>query len=342
MKGLILSFISFIIAFAFLSSCGKYDPITPTDEDMRVVGNIKGFQLYYDEVRCSALNSKKLMAQEYGIDWNKTDDAEKYRAELEKRVYEGLVYNYAIQLLLKDNGYTIDNETIQQAVQTEIRQLIDECGSKKEYKKYLEDNYLTDRVVRLNIAISYAINELFFLINDQGVFDEYVDFDIESVNINNKLYYSEEDFFEAYLMLLGGDIFVHSEDFFIPNETPDAEEIAKELLTEAQGGRSLKELAKENGFNYEELYHFDGELDPDFFNAIVSVGENELILLNLDSGWYVIKRLPPDEEYVYLNCYDLAYEYLFLKMNEHISEYEKTIEIELTDFGKSLDLTKIN
>ena len=143
-------------------------------------------------------------------------------------------------------------------------------------------------------------------------------------------------------MLLGGNIFVHSEDIFIPKETSNAEKISQSVFEEAKSGKSLKELASSYNFNYEELYHFDGELDQDFFDAVASIEENDTTLLQLESGWYIIKRLPPDENYVYINCYDLAYEYLFLKMNEHISEYEKTLNIEFTDFGKSLDITKIS
>jgi len=341
MKKHLLSLLSLLLALIFLSSCGKYDPIKPSDDELRVIGSIKDYDIYYDELRCSVMNAKSLMAKEYGIDWNNASDAEKYRAELEKRVYDGLVYNYAIQLLLGDSGYTIDNEDIQNAVQTSIQQLIDDCGGRRQYKKYLKENYLTDRVVRLNLAISYAVNELFFLLNDQGAFDEYVNFDIERINKNNGLYYSEDDFAEAYLLLLGGNILVHSEDIFIPKGTENAAEIADVMLLDAQNGKELKTLANENGFEHEQFYHFDGELDKDFFNTVKELEENEITVLELDTGWYVIKRLPPDGSYIFFNCYDLAYEYLFLKMNERIAEYEKTLVIELTDFGKSVDITKM-
>ena len=163
MKKYILPIISLLLSIVFLASCADpYAPIESTDEEIRVIGSINGFDICYDELKCAVLNTKKLMTEEYGVDWSNSADAEKYNSELEKRVYEGLLYNYAVQLILKDSGYSLDTQSITDAVQSEMVQLIDECGGKKAYKKYLKENHLTDRVVRLNLAISYALNELVY------------------------------------------------------------------------------------------------------------------------------------------------------------------------------------
>lgn len=332
-----------LLIVSLLISCGTYDPIESTEEELRVVGTIKNHNIYYDELRCSVMNAKTLMAQEYNINWDDSDDAEKHRQELESRVFEGLVYNYAVAILLAENGYGLDTPSIQDAVQAEIKQLIDECGSRAKYKKYLSENYLTDRVARFNLSISYALNELLFMLNDTGAFDEYVEFDIECINPANELYYNDEDFFEAYLMLLGSGIMLRAEDIFIPKDTPDGENIVNSIFSQAkQGDTYLSEIAEQYpAAQYETLYLFEGEYDEKFFNAVASIEEEDVTLLSLDSGWYIIHRLAPSGDYVYQNCYNLAYEYLFLKMNEHISEYEKTLTIEFTNFGKSLDITKI-
>jgi len=284
-----------------------------------------------------------LMAKEYGIDWNDPEDAEQYRSELESRVYDGLIYNYAVQILLKESGYTIDNESITSAVQEEIESLIDECGGRRDYKKYLKENYLTDRVARLNISISYALHELLFLLNDRGAFGEYVKFDIERINPSDEFYFSNDDYSEALGLFLGGNVWVRSEQIFISSDITNAEELAHELFEKAKDVKSLSELASsDTNFKYDTFYQFEGELDPDFYNAVCSVEENEITVLNLEAGWYVIKRLSPPMDYIFNNCYELAYQYLFIKMNEHIAEYEKTLNIEFTDFGRSIDLTKMN
>ena len=135
MKKYILPLISFILALILLSSCGTYDPIKPTEEDMRVVGSINNINICYDELRSAVMSSKKLMSDEYGVDWSKSEDAQQYRAELEKRVYEGIIYNSAVQLILNDSGYSIDTQSIKDAVQSEMVQLIDQCGGKNKYKK---------------------------------------------------------------------------------------------------------------------------------------------------------------------------------------------------------------
>ena len=127
---LLLLLILILIVSVFISSCGKYLPIESTSDELHVVGTVKDFNIYYDELRCSAMNAQVLMAKEYGIDWNNADDAQKYRDELESRVYEGLLYNYAVQILLNESGYTLDNEDISALVQKEL-----EAYQKKQAKQ---------------------------------------------------------------------------------------------------------------------------------------------------------------------------------------------------------------
>ena len=74
MKKALFLLTTLILLCSILASCGTYDPIESTEEELRVVGTIKNHNIYYDEFRCSVMNAKTIMAQEYGIDWNNTTD----------------------------------------------------------------------------------------------------------------------------------------------------------------------------------------------------------------------------------------------------------------------------
>ena len=124
-----------------LASCAsKYSPIKSSDDELRIVGHVGEYPVYYDELRCSVMNAKKVMGEYYGIDPDSDEFAQKYGEELKTRVFNGLKYNYAVQILFADGGYTIDDQNIQSAVQSKIEELINECGSRKKYVEYLEEN----------------------------------------------------------------------------------------------------------------------------------------------------------------------------------------------------------
>ncbi len=348
MKRILISITALVLCLCCLCSCGKYDKIEPTEDELRVIGSIRNYDIYYDELRCSVMNAKTLMAQSYGIDWNDPDDAAKYSEELSRRVFSGLKYNYAVQLLFADTGYTIDNTYIQEAVNNRMIELIDECGSRSAYIAYLRENFMTDRLLRFNIAIAYAVNELVYSLCDSGAFDEYgIDFDLEALSASDPQYpalYYPEDYQKALSFLIAETVILRSEHIYIPETLENAEALASDLFAQAEGGGSLTDLASglsSKGVVREELTQVKGERNPDYYNAADKLEHNNLTLLHTEAGWYVIRRLELDMEYVLYYYFDLIYTYLSIVTNEHISKYEDTLELVLTDFGKSIDLIAV-
>ncbi len=346
MKRILISLTALVLCLCCLCSCGKYDKIEPTEDDLRVIANIGEYEIYYDEFRCSVMNAKLLMAQSYGVDWNDPDAAAEYSEELSRRVFSGLKYNYAVQVLFAEYGYTIENEYIQEAVEKRMVELIDECGSRTAYKSYLRENFMTDRLLRFNIAIAYAVNELVYSLCDIGIFEEYgVDFDIESLTSSNPALYYPSDYQKAISFLLSETVILRSEHIYIPEELENSSNIASDLFARAKDGDDLTDLANglsSSGVVREELTQVKGERNPDYYNAADKLQKNDLTLLHTESGWYVIRRLELNIEYVMTYYFDLIYTYLSIKTNEHISGYEDALELVLTDFGKSVDLIEIN
>ncbi len=346
MKRILISLTALVLCLCCLCSCGKYDKIESTEDELRIIGNIRDYEIYYDELRCSVMNAKTLMAQSYGIDWNDPDDAAAYMEELSRRVFSGLKYNYAVQLLFAETGYTIDNSYIQAAVDQRMVELIDECGSRSAYIAYLKENFMTDRLLRFNIAIAYAVNELVYSLCDSGAFDDYgIDFDIEALTSSNPALYYPEDYQKAISLLLSETMILRSEHIYIPETLENSGNIASDLFARAEGGDDLTELASglsSSGVVREELTQVKGERNPDYYNAADKLEKNDLTLLHTEAGWYIIRRLELDIEYVMTYYFDLVYTYLSIITNEHISVYEDTLELVLTDFGKSIDLVQVN
>lgn len=330
-----------LICVSFIMSCGgKYSPIESTEDELRVIGSIDEYSVYYDELRCSVMNAKSLMSSYHNINWNDENSYSPYKDELEKRVFEGLRFNYAVQILFKETGYTIDHESIQSSVQSQIEKLIDECGSRKKYIQYLEENYLTDRVLRFNIAISYALNELLFALNDSGAFDDYVDFDFTAITLGDS-YFDIEEYAKAMDFIYSGKVLLRSEHIFISSEKSDHKQLAdstySDLLINGTDFSVAAETAKDYA-SHDTMYMIQGEFDEEYYSAVNELSIDEISILHTDSGSYIIRRLDLDPTYLNINYYDIIYTYLSIKENEHIEAYAKTLELKLSEFGKNISL----
>lgn len=345
MKRKIISFFSLLLALIMLlcSCAGKYDKIEPTEEDLRVVATVKDCDIYYDELYFSVMNTKVRMAQTYGIDWNNEASAEEHREELYNRVLGGLRFNYAVQLLFGDSGYTLEDKNIQAATQNKIKALIDECGSRKDYVSYLEENCLTDRVLRFNIAVSFASNELIYALNDSGALDEYISFDISKINIDDTSNFSVTDYLAALELLYDGNILLRTEHIYFPNSIENVSDIALSAYWSVfYGEKSISDFVNaESGIVREEFYQVEGERNKIYYDAAMKLDEDDYECIETENGWYLIHRLAPDMSYVNENYFDLIYSYISIKVNEKIEAYANTLELNWTDFGKGLDFTKI-
>lgn len=325
-----------------LCSCGKYDAIPPSEDDLKVVGSIADYDLYYDELRFSVMNAKALMEQYYGISWDDPNDAAAYSDELYNSVLSGIRYNYAVQILFRDLGYEIDEPTIQDATQEYIEGLIDELGGRGAYIDYLSESYLTDRVLRFNVSISHAENQMVHLLNYQGALDEYVDFDIAAISNPSDPFFDWNEFIKAMDFLYSGKCLIKTEHIVVPVSVENASDVAAQLFESAQKGTPLSELADpERDISQETFYQVEGERDERYFSSAQELDENDITLLHTEKNLYVIKRLPLDADYVSDNYYDIIIKYLSIKVSEKTDEYAETLEVILSDFGKSLDFVKM-
>ncbi len=331
LTSLLLALTFFTVIFA---GCSASRPVKSTDEELAVIGQVGNFDVLYEELRYVTMNYKSQFEARYGEGiWDNEETAEKYRAELEETVLRNITVNYAVLSLCAEVGISIENETIQSAVKDYFDSLVDEIGGRSDYRKSLEEHYATDHFMRFTIGVDYCQNELFYVYTeDLGLIEK------------------SED--KIYDIIMAGD-FVRTLHVYIQNDAGDdveanrkkAGEVRSQLLagTEIKTliGSSVNEdfsLTSTNGY-----YFTKGEMIKAYEDAAFSLGVGEISeVIETDSGFYVIERLALEPAYLLANLSDLAEQYQYARLNEFIDAEQEKLTLTLNDYGKSIDLTKIN
>ena len=149
-----------------LCSCSQYKQIEPSEQDMRVVGDVQGKQVYLDELRFAAYTCYAELVAQYGEDAFKGEDAEKYFGMLCEAVYSSITADYAVLLLCEEALIGLGESAVTESVDQKMQSLVDELGGMGKYKKYLKENHLSDRYLRRSTEISLLQNELMYVYTD--------------------------------------------------------------------------------------------------------------------------------------------------------------------------------
>lgn len=86
--------------------------------------------------------------------------AEPYLEELQTSVEDMSRYNAAVLSLCAEYGISMEETAIQKDVQTEVEELVEECGNMKSYRAALEEYYMTDRLYRYITSVRCVRTEL--------------------------------------------------------------------------------------------------------------------------------------------------------------------------------------
>jgi len=181
MKKAIALFISLIFILTTFVGCSKepLDKIKSTKQELTVVGTVGGNDILYEELRCLVLGFKERMEWTYGDDiWENAEKTEKYKAQLEEYVMFALVVNSAALKVAADNGISPDDKEVKEYLKLKLSEQSAEIAknlamqssdpdyspSRKEineaYKKFLEQNHLTDNYYRYVLSIDCCIELL--------------------------------------------------------------------------------------------------------------------------------------------------------------------------------------
>ena len=322
-----------LLATILFSSCAEdYSAIEPTEEEDRLVAIADGYAVHYDEFRYTVLANRAMLESSGAPDLSDEEAKENYRTRLYEAVLTGIRHNASVRSLLSGGGHSLDslagteNET--------MKALIDECGGRQGYIEYLKENNLTDRLVRQNLRIAAAENELMYILNDLSVFDEYFPFDFTRLSTDRSTYYKALEF------VYTSDIYVKFEYIAYGSEVADREAMADAALLKLEGGADMESLADGKSSTYYAGAYVKGECSGDFFNSVLRAEEDKATVFEANGTLYLLRRLPIMQD-VNAGCRDIVMKYVRVLTLEYIDNYAKKIDMNYTDFGKSLDILEI-
>ena len=270
-------FISFIFTLVIcftLVGC-SYKPISPTDDDLTIVGHVGDKEVYLEELRFVTNTYRELLTARYGEDIFDGEEREYYLDLLREQVYKNITADYAVISLCEEYGIRIGDQTILEAVDQKMTQTVEEIGGMLKYKKFLKENSLTDHMLRRSVEVGLMENELMYV---------YID-DILLIESDDEAVYD-----------LIKEEFILVRHIFIPHTAENAKSTIQEVDQKLSAGENftllLDEYGKDEDMTKDGLFILDGYMTADYEKVAfdLSVGERSGIVED-DHGYYVIERL---------------------------------------------------
>ncbi len=274
---------SLLCVCILLVGCGsKYKQITPSDEDLTVVGTIGDKQIYLDELRYAVQVCKSELISAYGEDIFEGADAQKYREMLKEGVIDGICANYATVFLCEEAMISLGEDAVISRVDQKMQLLVDELGGMSEYKKYLRDNGLTDRLVRFTTELSLLQSELMYV---------YID-DIARI---------EDDDDKVFDII--EDEFIAVRHIFIPHSEGDTMQKAVKALESGSDFSSLiVQYNRDGEMSTGGQFILRGYMSDEYEAVAFSLAEGERSGVVSDAkGLYIIERAPMTTSDIMMN-----------------------------------------
>ncbi len=396
MKRLITLILAISVIFGsavLLSSCSDDSvlfKINPTAEEKKVIGTAGGYDILYDELRCITLNYRELMENTYGDGiWDKSETAEKYRAELEGYVLSALTVNAAALKTAAEYGITPDSESVNDYVVIQLNMLASDLTElllsestdenfnasqsmiNERYSKYLKDNYLSDRYNRYVMGVDGCIEALRLkfitdgtLPSDDESVKEYINQNFVHV-LHISLPISKDTDAatvrhdaELVAWILKANLLtsearaelqtrLNLSDSEISAGASSAAKLYNRLINAVGDDAKMKVLVgstynKDIGISQNGYYFSHGEYTEAYEKAAYALAEGEFSDVVADAqGFYVIQRLPLDQDYINAQLDTLKQQYQAAYINKLVEDTENQITFSFNEYGQSLDLTKI-
>ncbi len=315
-----------LLSLLLLSSCASAKPIDSSEDELRVVGKVGEYEVLYEELRFLVLNYKKNMTETYGEDFF---DDPKHIEEAKEYIFDTVKYNYAILQMCRDVRIERDEPIILDAVQKKIEETVNELGSRRKYKKYLEENYLTDHLFRFNLSIELLQNELMYVYTK----------DLRIIETDDSAIYD-----------IIKDEFIRTQHIYISksNGKSSAENKAaiETAYSELIGGADFMSVAAKYGedpeLSNEGFYILKGYMNEKYEKAAFSLEIDKFSeIIEDEGGFYIIKRLEQDSFYVIKNFETLAERYQNYTFIEMINDTHEALEFIPNEYLSSIDMFAI-
>ncbi len=305
-----------------LTSCAV-KPIKSSSDDLCVVGTVGSHEIAYEELRFVVNTYKKSLTDSLGSNiFDNGESADAYRKEISEYFAENITFNYTILAMCESSFLDTSNARVDEAVQKEVEKLVESLGGIGKYKKYLRENYLTDKVYRDNVKAEILQNELFYVYVDDFGFIE---------SDTDKIY-----------DIIKKD-FVRTQHVYVSKNIDGALDKINTAYSEIEDGADFFETVKKYGedSSLTEVgeYITRGYMRDEYEAAAYSldIGEHSGIIES-GNGYFIVKRLELDALYIMLNLDMLSERYQRYAFLAMIYEEQKKLEFVPNDYMKGLDL----
>lgn len=318
-------------------------PIKSEEAEAMVVGSYGNYDVRYEELRYVTLLHKQSLDAEMGE--HETLDATAkavYAAELENRVMKDLKSNYVILSMCDEYGIDSNSRDVRTYVQNSIEEYVNKTfsGDVAKYKEWLEENHLTDHFLRLLYKVDYLEAQLLSYFVENHV-------DVQ---------YGEENITEFVSYVMRGEDWVRAIHAYYPKGDDSASEsgfaqataAAAELAgvedAEARYDAMCSIIGKApfvSGYSIvgSGIYFTYGQMGEAYESAGFALSEYECSgVIETEDGYYVIMRLPAEEDYVKKNAADLLNKYQYAVLKKYEDSCRESLVFEAEDCFADISL----
>ena len=315
-------------------------------KDKKVIGTSGEYEIPYEQLRFITMTYKAELDARYGDGnnqngtiWDDAATAEKYRAELEELVWDTIRDNYAVLQVCANRNIgrdAFEGKEITAAVDEQIKALIAEYDSKQDYKADLKARYATEDLFRFYFALDEMKYLLHASMKKEGAF------------------ISDESEFEEWLGASNGAYVQH---FLLYHEDEAEREENYVILENARqnlisGEWTLADCinrANEDLSNVAPYYMVRNIQKDDLVNAAVKLRAPGDVseIIEVEGALYVLVRMEETpiqtangttETPLSLQLTNLLSTYQWAIVGDAVAVTKQNLNIELNDYGKSIDL----
>ena len=344
------------IIFAAVMVFNRISPIESTEEEARVVGAVGEFEVRYEELRYITLLHKASLDEELGKydSLNESGKAE-YEQKLSERVMADIENNYVILSLCEKYGINTDSYAARKYVDDGIKSVVktDFGGSVEKYKAWLEENNITDSVLRLLFKVEFLEGELLDYVDENGMgikygeqnLTEFIEYVMDSEDwirtvhvfyprkLSNTDWYSEE-----YLASYNGLAMAQSARDSVVSSSWKDEERMNTMYSEIGRAPMIEGISTTGNGSYFTLGQMGDGYEAAAF-ALDEYGISEVV--ETEDGYYVIMRLPKDENDVKAQVEILLSYYRYAVLKEQMDAEEELLSFAGNEYFGSFELIDV-
>ncbi len=338
-----------LVIFAVISivlELGPIKPIKSSKQDATVVGEYAGFDVKYEAIRyLSVLYKQQLDLEMGGFEALSESEKAEYEQRLRAYVAENIENTYVVLALCADFEIDIHSDEADDYVDTSIEDLIKNEleGSKKNYKKWLAENNLTDSFLRLIYRVDFLESELIDYLVDKKIIEfdnlnkgEFVDFVMSTSDYARTMhcYYPKvSDYFDT-------------SDYKEKAESLSASLLAETDLDERENllRSAIGKAPFVSGISMTSggIYFTYGQMGKAYEEATFALEEYGVSsAFEADGGYYVIMRLPLERDYVAENAGDLLNKYRYSILKKKLDGKSEEVEFIPNEYFESITIALI-